>query len=161
MRGAGERGNCVLGGQGAAWVAQCCCSCANSSVTRAHAPPLSPRLPSTNQQSTVHQRVLMPSHPPTHTHPHRPTCMQLPDCASHIQRVKSSLPASTTSPLGCQHSHSTPSPGPSSVCTQPPSDTRHTRTVESRLAVANRLPGDSTQQQQQQKRKQYMWAMVA
>lgn len=72
------------------------------------------------------------------TTPH--TCMQFPDCASHIHSVKSSLPASTTSPFGCHVTHSTPSPGPSSVWTQLPSDTHHTRTVESRLAVASKLP---------------------
>ena len=47
------------------------------------------------------------------------TCMQVPSSAFHIQAVKSSLPASTTRPRGCQHSHSSPPPGPSSVLSSP------------------------------------------
>jgi len=41
------------------------------------------------------------------------TCMQAPSSAFHIHAVKSSLPASSTCPRGCQHSHSMPPPGPS------------------------------------------------
>jgi hypothetical protein len=68
------------------------------------------------------------------------TCMQLPVCASHIHMVKSSLPASRMSPLGCHATQSMPSPGPSRVCTQLPSDTCHTLTLLSRLPVASREP---------------------
>lgn len=68
------------------------------------------------------------------------TCMQCAVCASHIHMVKSSDPASTTSPLGCQHSHSRPPPGPSRVLTDAPLLLFHTRAVPSMLALASKLP---------------------
>ena len=49
-------------------------------------------------------------------------CMQAPVDACHIHAVKSSQPASTTSPRGCQASHSTASPGPSRLWRHLPDD---------------------------------------
>lgn len=68
------------------------------------------------------------------------TCMQSPLRASHIHTLKSSEPARTTSPLGCHVTQCTSSAGPSSVLRQAPSAADQTRTVESRLPVARRLP---------------------
>ena len=43
------------------------------------------------------------------------TCISAPSAAFHIHAVKSSDPASSTLPLGCHRTHSSPPPGPSSA----------------------------------------------
>jgi hypothetical protein len=46
--------------------------------------------------------------------------MQAPSAAFHSHAVKSSEPANSTEPRGCQRSHSTPPPGPSRVRSSEP-----------------------------------------
>ena len=48
------------------------------------------------------------------------TCCVEPSTASQIHAVKSSEPAATSLPSGCQVTHSIPSVGPARVCTRDP-----------------------------------------
>mmetsp|Transcript_19115 Transcript_19115/g.54657 ORF Transcript_19115/g.54657 Transcript_19115/m.54657 type:complete len:234 (-) Transcript_19115:573-1274(-) len=80
------------------------------------------------------ETIFLPSHvkPPHKTAPSWPakTRMQAPDVASHIHKVPSQAPQSTTSPFGCHASHST-SPGPSSVRRSRPDAASHSLTEPS------------------------------